>query len=138
MIDADIVETAAAAGNFNTLVAAVEASGLADTLKGPGPFTLFAPVDEAFAGLYPGTLEALLRPENRDILRNILEYHVVKGRLTARDMARLHSTGTVQGQSVAIRTVHGEIMVESAQVIKPDIVASNGTIHVVDTVILPK
>ena len=134
----DIVETAVAAGNFNTLVAALRAAGLADTLKGPGPFTVFAPADEAFAQLYPGTLEALLKPEHRAMLSNILKYHVVKGRLMAGDIVKLDSVGTVQGQDLAIRVAHGEVMAESAQIIKRDIVASNGVIHVVDTVILPK
>jgi len=138
MTGVDIVETAVAAGNFNTLLAAVKAAGLADTLKGPGPFTLFAPADEAFARLYPGTIAALLKPEHKAMLRNILKYHVVKGRLMAVDILKLDSVGTVQGQSIALRVVHGEAMAESAQIIKGDIVASNGVIHVVDTVILPK
>ncbi len=138
MTGADIVETAAAAENFNTLVAAVTAAGLAETLKGPGPFTVFAPVDEAFARLYPGTLEALLKPEHAAMLRNILKYHVVKGRLMAGDIRKLESVGTAQGQNLAIRLAHGEVMVESAQIIERDIVASNGVIHIVDTLILPK
>lgn len=134
---ADIVETAVA-GNFNTLVAAVKAAGLVDTLKGPGPFTVFAPTDEAFAKLPPGTLESLLKPENTAKLRSILTYHVVAGNVLAKDVLKLHSANTVEGQSLAIKTVHGEVMVDGAHVTKTDIVASNGVIHVIDSVLLPK
>lgn len=134
---ADIVETAVA-GNFNTLVAAVKAAGLVDTLKGPGPFTVFAPTDEAFAKLPPGTLESLLKPENTAKLRSILTYHVVAGNVLAKDVLKLHSANTVEGQSLAIKTVNGEVLVDGAHVTKTDIVASNGVIHVIDSVLLPK
>ena len=134
---ADIVETAVA-GNFNTLVAAVKAAGLVDTLKGPGPFTVFAPTDEAFAKLPPGTLESLLKPENKAKLQNILTYHVVAGNVLAKDVVKLHSAQTVEGQSVTIKTVNGGVMVDGAHVTKTDIVTSNGVIHVIDSVLLPK
>ena len=134
---ADIVETAVA-GNFNTLVAAVKAAGLADTLKGPGPFTVFAPTDEAFAKLPPGTLESLLKPENKAKLQSILTYHVVAGTVFAKDVVTLHSAKTVEGQSITIKTVNGGVMVDAAHVTKTDIVSSNGVIHVIDSVLLPK
>ena len=132
---ADIVETAVA-GNFNTLVAAVKAAGLVDTLKDPGPFTVFAPTDEAFAKLPPGTLESLLKPESKAKLQSILTYHVVAGNVLAKDVVKLHSAQTVEGQSVTIKTVNGGVMVDG--VTKTDIVASNGVIHVIDSVLLPK
>jgi transforming growth factor-beta-induced protein len=134
---ADIVETAVA-GNFNTLVAAVKAAGLVDTLKGPGPFTVFAPTDETFAKLPPGTLESLLKPENKAKLQSILTYHVVPGKVMAQDVVKLHSAKTVEGQSITIKTVNGGVMVEGAHVTKTDIVTSNGVIHVIDSVLLPK
>ncbi len=134
---ADIVDTAVA-GKFNTLVAAVKAAGLVDTLKGPGPFTVFAPTDEAFAKLPPGTLESLLKPENKAKLQSILTYHVVAGRVLAEDVVKLHSAQTVEGQSVTIKTVNGGVMVDGAHVTKTDIVTSNGVIHVIDSVLLPK
>jgi uncharacterized surface protein with fasciclin (FAS1) repeats len=134
---ADIVETAVA-GNFNTLVAAVKAAGLVDTLKGPGPFTVFAPTDEAFAKLPPGTLESLLKPENKAKLQSILTYHVVAGRVMAQDVMKLDSAKTVEGQSIVIRRINGGVMVDNAHVIKTDIPASNGVIHVIDAVILPR
>jgi transforming growth factor-beta-induced protein len=134
---ADIVETAVA-GNFNTLVAAVKAAGLVDTLKGPGPFTVFAPTDEAFAKLPPGTLESLLKPENKAKLQSILTYHVVAGNVLAEDVVKLHSVKTVEGQNITIQTVNGGVMVDGAHVTKTDIVTSNGVIHVIDSVILPK
>jgi uncharacterized surface protein with fasciclin (FAS1) repeats len=134
---ADIVETAAA-GNFNTLVAAVKAAGLVDTLKGPGPFTVFAPTDEAFAQLPPGTLESLLKPENKAKLQSILTYHVVSGKVMAQDVVKLHSAKTVEGQDITIKTMNGHVMVESASVTKTDIVTSNGVIHVIDSVLLPR
>jgi len=134
---ADIVETAVA-GNFNTLVAAVKAAGLVDTLKGPGPFTVFAPTDEAFAKLPPGTLESLLKPENKAKLQSILTYHVVAGKVLAKDVVKLDSAKTVEGQSVTIKTLNGAVMVDGAHVTKTDIVASNGVIHVIDSVLLPK
>jgi len=134
---ADIVDTAVA-GKFSTLVAAVKAAGLVDTLKGPGPFTVFAPTDEAFAKLPPGTLEMLLKPENKAKLQSILTYHVVAGKVMAHDVMGLHSAKTVEGQNVTIDTMNGGVMVNNAHVIKTDIVASNGVIHVIDTVIMPK
>jgi uncharacterized surface protein with fasciclin (FAS1) repeats len=134
---ADIVETAVAA-KFNTLAAALKAAGLVDTLKGPGPFTVFAPTDEAFAKLPPGTLETLLKPENKAKLRSILLYHVVAGKVTAQDVVKLDSATTVEGQSVAIQTMNGHVMVNHAHVTKTDIAASNGVIHVIDSVLLPK
>jgi len=134
---ADIIETAAA-GNFNTLVAAVKAAGLVDTLKGPGPFTVFAPTDEAFAQLPPGTLESLLKPENKAKLQSILTYHVVSGKVMAQDVVKLHSAKTVEGQDITIKTMNGRVMVDSASVTKTDIVTSNGVIHVIDSVLLPR
>ena len=134
---ADIVDTAVA-GHFNTLVAAVKAAGLVDTLKGPGPFTVFAPTDEAFAKLPPGTLESLLKPENKTKLQSILTYHVVAGRVMFPDVVKLTSAKTVEGSSIAIKAENGGVMVNNAHVTKADIVASNGVIHVIDTVILPQ
>lgn len=133
---ADIVDTAAA-GHFNTLVAAVKAAGLVDTLKGPGPFTVFAPTDEAFAKLPPGTLESLLQPENKEKLQKILTYHVVAGNVMAKDVVKLQSAKTVEGGSLTIKA-GGGVMVNNAHVIETDITASNGVIHVIDTVLLPK
>jgi transforming growth factor-beta-induced protein len=133
---ADIVDTAVA-GKFNTLVAAVKAAGLVETLKGPGPFTVFAPTDEAFAKLPPGTLESLLQPENKAKLQRILTYHVVAGKVMAKDVVKLTSAQTVEGQNITIKTVDGRVMVNGAHVIKTDIVTSNGVIHVIDAVILP-
>ena len=134
----DIVETAAGVGQFSTLVKAVGAAELVDTLKGPGPFTVFAPTDEAFAKLPKGTLESLLKPENRAKLVDILTYHVVPGRITARQAAELPKADTVQGSSVLISARDGNVRVAGAKVIKADVGASNGVIHVIDTVILPK
>jgi uncharacterized surface protein with fasciclin (FAS1) repeats len=134
---ADIVDTAVAA-NFKTLVAAVKAAGLVDTLKGPGPFTVFAPTDEAFAKLPPGTLETLLKPENKAKLQSILTYHVVAGKVMAQDVVKLDSATTVEGQSISIKTLDGGVMVNGAHVIKADIETSNGVIHVIDTVLLPE
>jgi uncharacterized surface protein with fasciclin (FAS1) repeats len=134
---ADIVDTAVA-GHFTTLVAAVKAAGLVDTLKGPGPFTVFAPTDEAFAKLPPGTLEMLLKPENKAKLQSILKYHVVAGKVMAHDVMGLHSAKTVEGQNITIDSMNGGVMVNNAHVVKTDIVASNGVIHVIDTVIMPK
>ena len=114
---ADIVETAAA-GNFNTLVAAVKAAGLVDTLKGPGPFTVFAPTDEAFAKLPPGTLESLLKPESKAKLQSILKYHVVAGKVLAKDVVKVQSVQTVEGQSITIKTTSGGVMVDGAHVTK--------------------
>ena len=134
---ADLVDTAAA-GHFNTLVAAVKAAGLVDALKGPGPFTVFAPTDEAFASLPPGTLENLLKPENKDQLQRILTYHVVAGQVMAKDVVKLNSAKTLEGGSVTIHAGDGGVMVGNAHVTKTDISASNGVIHVIDSVLLPK
>jgi uncharacterized surface protein with fasciclin (FAS1) repeats len=134
---ADIVDTAVA-GKFNTLVAAVKTAGLVETLKGSGPFTVFAPTDEAFAKLPAGTLDDLLKPENKVRLQSILKYHVVPGKVMARDVVKLDSAQTAEGQSVSIKTDNGVVTVDNARVIKTDIVASNGVIHVIDAVILPK
>jgi uncharacterized surface protein with fasciclin (FAS1) repeats len=132
----DIVDTAVA-GNFTTLVTAVKAAGLVDTLKGPGPFTVFAPTDEAFAKLPPGTVESLLKPENKAKLRRILMYHVVAGKVSSQDVVKLHSAKTAEGASIKITTMDGGVMVNNAHVIKADIAASNGVIHVIDTVLMP-
>ncbi|MDX1390303.1 MAG: fasciclin domain-containing protein [Acidobacteriota bacterium] len=136
--DMDIVETAIAAGQFETLVAAVQAAGLVDVLKGDGPFTVFAPTDEAFAALPDGTVDELLKPENRDQLVAVLTYHVVPGKVMAADVVKLSSAETVQGQSVAIKVDGGNVMIDGARVIQADIDTSNGVIHVIDSVILPK
>jgi uncharacterized surface protein with fasciclin (FAS1) repeats len=135
---ADIVDTAVAAGDFNTLVAAVQAADLVDTLKSEGPFTVFAPTDEAFAKLPEGTVESLLLPENKDKLAAILTYHVVAGKVMAADVVNLTSATTVNGGDLAIRVEDGSVFVNDAKVVKTDIKTSNGVIHVVDTVILPE
>ena len=132
---ADIVDTAVSAGQFKTLVKAVQEAGLVDTLKGKGPFTVFAPTDEAFAKLPAGTLEALLMDKQK--LASILTYHVVPGKVMAAQV-KPGQVKTVQGQSLTVTTMNGAVMVDSAKVIKTDIVASNGVIHVIDTVVLPK
>lgn len=134
---ADIVDTAVTAGDFTTLAAALQAGGLVDTLKSDGPFTVFAPTDAAFAKLPAGTVESLLLPENKDQLVEILTYHVVAGKVKAADVVTLTSAKTVNGASVAIRVENGTVFVNDSQVIATDIWASNGVIHVVDTVILP-
>lgn len=135
---ADIVDTAVAAGSFNTLVAAVKAAGLVDTLKGPGPFTVFAPNDAAFAKLPAGTVDDLLRPENRDKLVAILTYHVVPGKVMSGDIAgKTMEVKSVQGGLIDIDARNG-VMVDDANVIGTDVAASNGVIHVIDTVIMPK
>ena len=133
----DLVDTAVAAGSFSTLVAAVKAAGLVDVLKGDGPFTVFAPSDAAFAKLPAGTVETLLKPENKDQLVAILTYHVVPGAVDAAHVVKLSAAKTVQGQSVAIKTVNGKVKVDGATVVKADIMAKNGVIHVIDSVILP-
>lgn len=133
----DIVDTAVAAGDFKTLVAAVKAAGLVETLKGPGPFTVFAPTDEAFAKLPAGTLDELLKPENKDKLTAILTYHVVPGDVMAKDVVKLDSAKTVNGKDVKIKTEDGKVFVNNAQVVKTDIKTSNGVIHVIDAVLLP-
>ncbi len=132
-----IVETAVAAGSFKTLVAAVQAAGLVDTLNGAGPFTVFAPTDEAFAKLPAGTLEMLLKPENKAKLASILTYHVVPGAVKAADVVKLKTAGTVNGQRVDIKVDGGKVTVDGANVVTTDIACSNGVIHVIDTVILP-
>ena len=135
---ADIVDTAVAAGSFNTLVTAVKAAGLVDTLRGPGPFTVFAPTDEAFAKLPPGTLQNLLRPENRKQLVAILTYHVVPGRVLSKDLVGKKTMAkTVEGTQVSINSTNG-VRVDNANVVTADIAASNGVIHVIDAVIIPK
>src|SRR3712207_4126866 len=134
----DIVDTAVAAGKFNTLAAALKGAGLVDTLKGDGPFTVFAPTDEAFAKLPAGTVENLLKPENKDKLRRILTYHVVPGKVTAADVMKLRSAKAVSGDTITVAARNGGVTVDSAKVVKTDIAASNGVIHVIDSVILPK
>ena len=133
----DIVDTAVNAGDFSTLVAAVEAAGLVDTLKGDGPFTVFAPTDEAFAALPEGTVENLLKPENKDQLVAILTYHVVPGKVMSRDLSDDMAATTVQGSDVMIDLDNG-VMVDEATVVAADIETSNGVIHVIDKVILPQ
>jgi uncharacterized surface protein with fasciclin (FAS1) repeats len=132
----DIVDTAVGAGTFTTLVAAVEAAGLVETLKGEGPFTVFAPTDEAFAALPAGTVEDLLKPENKDKLVAILTYHVVPGKVMSGDLTNGMAAATVQGGEVTIMT-EGGVKVNDANVVTADIEASNGVIHVIDAVILP-
>jgi len=134
----DIVDTAVAAGSFKTLTTALQAAGLVDTLKGKGPFTVFAPTDEAFAKLPPGTVEDLLKPENKEKLVAILTYHVVPGKVMAAQIAKMSSLKTLNGQSLAISVDGGTVMVDNAKVFKTDILCSNGVIHVIDSVMLPK
>lgn len=134
----DIVDTAVSAGSFKTLVAAVKAAGLVDTLKGKGPFTVFAPTDEAFAKLPEGTVENLLKPENKKQLQSILLYHVVSGKVPASEVVKIEKANTVQGQKVTINVKDGKVKVDNANVVKTDIMTSNGIIHVIDSVILPK
>jgi len=135
---ADIVDTAVSAGSFKTLVAAVQQAGLVDTLKGSGPFTVFAPTDEAFAKLPAGTVEMLLKPENKAKLTRILTSHVVAGKVMAADAAKLTSAKAVSGATLTIAARGGAVTIDKAKVVKADIAASNGVIHVIDTVILPK
>ena len=135
---ADIVDTAVAAGSFKTLVAAVQAAGLVETLKGPGPFTVFAPSDEAFAKLPAGTVEDLLKPENKDKLAAILTYHVVAGKVMAADVGGKETMAkSVQGSEIKVNGMDG-VMVDGAKVVQADIMADNGVIHVIDSVIMPK
>ncbi len=135
---ADVVDTAVKAGQFNTLAAALNAAGLVDTLKGAGPFTVFAPTDEAFKKLPAGTVENLLKPENKAQLISVLTYHVVPGKVMSAALAgKTTDAKTVQGQSVKIDATTGGVMVNDARVTAADVVASNGVIHVIDTVILP-
>ncbi|HHF3269004.1 TPA: fasciclin domain-containing protein [Vibrio diabolicus] len=138
MMKADIVDVATENGSFNTLVTAVKAAGLVDTLKGEGPFTVFAPTDDAFAKLPDGTVDMLLMPENKDKLVSILTYHVVPGKVMAADVVKLDKAATVQGQDVMIKTMGDKVMVNDANVMATDVKAKNGVIHVIDTVIMPK
>ena len=131
----DIVDTAKAAGSFNTLLKAATAAGLVDTLKGEGPFTVFAPTDEAFAKVPAETLNALLADKEK--LKAVLLYHVVKGKVMAADAVKLDSAKTVEGDPIAIRTEGGKVMINNAQVTQADVKASNGVIHVIDAVLLP-
>ncbi len=134
----DIVDIAASNNDFSTLVAAVKAAGLVDTLKGDGPYTVFAPTNAAFAKLPAGTVEDLLKPENRDQLVSILTYHVVAGEVLASDVVKLSEAATVQGTSASVKVSNNGVMIDNANVVKTDIKASNGVIHVIDSVILPK
>jgi len=135
---ADIVDTAVSAGQFNTLVAAVQAAGLVDTLKGEGPFTVFAPTDEAFAKLPEGTVDNLLKPENKDQLVAVLTYHVVPGKVMSGDIAgKTMQVETVQGSKLSVDATDG-VKVDNANVVAPDVEASNGVIHVIDAVVLPQ
>jgi len=133
----DIVDTAAAAGSFGTLLAAAEAAGLVDALKGEGPLTVFAPTDEAFAALPEGTVENLLKPENKDALAGILLYHVVSGKITSGDIGSSASPATLQGATIDVKSSYGKVTVNGANVVAADVAASNGVIHVIDAVILP-
>ncbi len=132
----DIVDTAVDAGSFGTLVAAVQAAELVETLKGDGPFTVFAPTDEAFAALPAGTVEELLKPENKEKLASILTYHVVPGKVMSTDLSNNMMATTAQGSDVKIMT-EGGVTVNGAKVVAADVAASNGVIHVIDAVILP-
>jgi len=134
----DIVDTAVGAGDFKTLAAALQAAGLVDTLKGPGPFTVFAPTDEAFAKLPAGTVENLLKPENKQKLISILTYHVVAGKVMASEVVKLHEAKTVNGQDVKIMVEDGKVTADKANVVKTDIQCTNGVIHVIDTVLMPQ
>jgi uncharacterized surface protein with fasciclin (FAS1) repeats len=133
----DLVAVAVGAGKFNTLVAAVKAAGLVETLQGKGPFTVFAPTDEAFAKLPEGTVASLLKPENKAKLVSILTYHVVPGKVMAADVKTMKAK-TVNGQELSIQVEDGKVMVDAAKVIKTDVAARNGVIHVIDAVILPR
>ncbi len=133
----DIVDTAVAAGSFETLVAALEAARLVDTLKGDGPFTVFAPTDEAFAALPEGTVESLLQPENRDQLIAVLSYHVVAGKVSSEQVIDLSSAETLQGGSLTIENGYNGVQINGANVVQADIETSNGVIHVIDEVLLP-
>ena len=134
----DIVDTAVAAGSFKTLAAALKAGDLIDALKSKGPFTVFAPTDEAFAKLPKGTVESLLKPENKEKLIAILKYHVVSGKVTAKSVVKLDSAKTLSGKSVKVKTSKKGVKINDSKVIKADIHTSNGVIHVIDTVLLPK
>lgn len=133
----DIVDTAVPAGQFQTLATALQAAGLVETLKGEGPFTVFAPTDDAFAKLPDGTVENLLKPENKDDLIAVLTYHVVPGKVMAADVVKVSEATTVNGKMVDVETEGGNVMINDANVVTTDIAASNGVIHVIDTVLLP-
>jgi uncharacterized surface protein with fasciclin (FAS1) repeats len=133
----DIVDTAVGAGQFNTLAAALQAAGLVDALKGEGPFTVFAPTDAAFAALPEGTVENLLKPENKDTLVAVLTYHVVSGKIMSSDITGAVSPATLQGATIDVVPAGGGVTVNGANVVAADVVASNGVIHVIDAVILP-
>ena len=133
----DIVATAIAAGSFQTLAKALQAADLVETLKGKGPYTVFAPTDDAFGKLPADTLNDLLKPENKQKLQRILTYHVVPGRLSSADVVKLHTVKAVSGDTIDIKANGGTVMVDSARVVKTDVQASNGIIHVIDSVILP-
>ncbi len=133
----DIVAVASNAGNFTKLLAAAKAAGLVETLQGPGPFTVFAPTDEAFAKLPKGTVDALLKPENKAKLAGILTYHVVAGKVMAADVKTMKAK-TVNGQELDVKVINGKVTVDKANVTKADIAASNGVIHVIDAVVMPK
>ena len=134
----DIVDTAVAAGSFKTLAAALQAAGLVDTLKSKGPFTVFAPTDDAFAKLPAGTVDDLLKPENKEKLKAILLYHVVSGKVTSKQVVNMNSAKTVNGETVKIEVKDSRVMINNATVVKADVEASNGVIHVIDTVLLPQ
>ena len=133
----DIVDTAVAAGSFKTLAKALAAADLVGTLRGPGPFTVFAPTDEAFAKLPAGTLDNLLKPENKAMLVRVLTYHVVPGKVMAADVVKINSAKAVSGDALNIKVSAGNVTVDQARVVKTDIAASNGVIHVIDHVLLP-
>lgn len=133
----DIVDTAVANGSFKTLAAALKAAGLVETLRGPGPFTVFAPTDAAFAKLPAGTVDSLLKPENRDKLRRLLTYHVVAGKVGSGDVVKMTSAKSVSGDAIQISATGGTVMVNNAKVVTADVAASNGVIHAIDSVIMP-
>lgn len=137
MHQTNIIDTAKSAGQFNTLIKAVDAAGLTETLMGPGPYTVFAPTDAAFAKLPPGTLESLLKPENKDELKAILTYHVVPGTVTAADLVKLNDVKTLNGKMLHVHQDGDAVMINDAKVISADIAASNGVIHAIDSVVLP-
>jgi uncharacterized surface protein with fasciclin (FAS1) repeats len=134
----DIVDTAVAAGKFKTLAAALKAAGLVEALKGEGPFTVFAPTDDAFAKLPEGTVASLLKPENKEKLADVLKYHVVKGKVMAADVVKLKEAKTLEGKSVTIAVGGGKVKVDNANVVTTDVECSNGVIHIIDAVIMPK
>ena len=135
---ANIVDTAIGAGSFKTLVAAVSAAGLVETLKGAGPFTVLAPSDSAFAKLPAGTVEGLVKPEAKGALTGILTYHVIAGKYLAADVMKMTSAATVNGQLVQVKVADGKVLINGATVVTADIVCDNGVIHVIDSVLLPK